>query len=185
MHDEPTPLGLCHCGCGRKTNLATRTDSARGYVKGQPVRFISGHGHRARPLESSYRAEDCGHATPCWVWTKATTDGYGRVWHRGRLDLAHRVFYEREHGPIPFDLEIDHLCRNPPCVNPDHLEPVNTPENQRRGDAAKLTLTQVREIRRRCAGGETQRVIAEEFGVDPSPISRIHTRAMWPDPEGD
>ena len=35
-------------------------------------------------------------------------------------------------GPIPDGREIDHLCRNHRCVNPDHLEPVTHLENMRR-----------------------------------------------------
>lgn len=28
------------------------------------------------------------------------------------------------YGEIPVDLQLDHLCRNPSCINPKHLEPV-------------------------------------------------------------
>jgi len=35
-------------------------------------------------------------------------------------------------GPIPDGLHLDHLCANPPCVRPDHLEPVTQAENNRR-----------------------------------------------------
>ena len=51
--------------------------------------------------------------------------------------LAHRVYYERHVGPVPEGLELDHLCRNPGCVNPEHLEPVTHAENIRRGYQAK------------------------------------------------
>jgi hypothetical protein len=39
--------GLCECGCGGKTNLALCTDPLRGWVKGQPFRFLRGHAARA------------------------------------------------------------------------------------------------------------------------------------------
>jgi hypothetical protein len=44
------------------------------------------------------------------------------------------VAYELFVGPIPEGLELDHLCRNPSCVNPAHLEAVTHRENVRRGD---------------------------------------------------
>jgi hypothetical protein len=36
-------IGLCECGCGRRTDIATRTDRRWGQVKGKPLRFIAGH----------------------------------------------------------------------------------------------------------------------------------------------
>lgn len=69
----------------------------------------------------------------CWEWTGATVKGYGAVRIKRRLWYAHRFAYELLVGPIPQGLELDHLCRNLPCVNPDHLEPVTHAENMRRG----------------------------------------------------
>ncbi len=52
---------------------------------------------------------------------------------------AHRWSYETFVGPIPDGLQLDHLCRNGLCVNPDHLEPVTAAENiaRSRGNANK------------------------------------------------
>lgn len=71
----------------------------------------------------------------CQEWD-GTLDakGYGRIWHEGRWALAHRVIYEREVGPIPDGLTLDHVCRNHACVNVDHLEPVTHRENVLRGE---------------------------------------------------
>ena len=73
-------------------------------------------------------------ANGCWVWTgRMATNGYGQFWDQGRTILAHRAAYQALRGVIPAGLELDHLCRNRGCVNPDHLEPVTSQENTRRG----------------------------------------------------
>ena len=60
--------------------------------------------------------------------------GYG-VFSIGRFGriYAHRWSYEHHVAPIPEGLVIDHLCRTPLCVNPDHLEPVTQRVNVHRG----------------------------------------------------
>lgn len=35
--------GYCHCGCGQRTNLTPHTDKNKGWVKGEPLRFIHNH----------------------------------------------------------------------------------------------------------------------------------------------
>ena len=70
----------------------------------------------------------------CWDWIgPRSRRGYGVFFQDGGKLLPHRVTYEIEHGPIPVGLVIDHLCRNPPCVNPLHLEAVTNSENVIRG----------------------------------------------------
>lgn len=73
---------------------------------------------------------------PCWEWLAAKNRrGYGQIGLGSRslgLGMAHRVAWELLVGPIPSGMELDHLCRNPSCVNPDHLEPVTHAENMRR-----------------------------------------------------
>lgn len=73
----------------------------------------------------------------CWLWLGAIADdGYGRTGVRinGRREqLTHRVVYHFMRGPIPSELQLDHLCRMRSCVNPAHLEPVTSWENTHRG----------------------------------------------------
>lgn len=69
----------------------------------------------------------------CWPWVGKRNEAYGRFMVDGQFRPAHRVSYELLRGPIPAGLQIDHLCRNPRCVNPAHLEPVTQRENGLRG----------------------------------------------------
>lgn len=72
----------------------------------------------------------------CWEWTGCILkDGYGRFFVGGSSKLAHRISYAELVGPIAADLQIDHLCRNHKCINPDHLEVVTSRENTLRGNA--------------------------------------------------
>lgn len=72
--------------------------------------------------------------TACIEWPGARTQaGYGIVNHAGAQDYTHRAAYRFFVGPIPEGLELDHLCRNRACFNPEHLEPVTHQENMRRG----------------------------------------------------
>lgn len=68
----------------------------------------------------------------CWNWLGWSKSGYGGLSKDGKRHRAHRYIYELLVGKIPEGLEIDHLCRNKKCVNPEHLEPVTHSENMRR-----------------------------------------------------
>ena len=82
-------------------------------------------------LEHGKRVSDDG----CWEWAGALSDhGYGRMpASRGRYVSVHRESYKIHCGEIPNGLDVDHLCRNRKCFNPDHLELVTRKENVRRG----------------------------------------------------
>lgn len=70
----------------------------------------------------------------CWLWVGAQNGrGYGRFSINGRLFYAHRFSWEQVNGSIASGFVIDHLCRDPRCVRPEHLEPVAHGENTSRG----------------------------------------------------
>ncbi len=70
----------------------------------------------------------------CWLWIGPRSPlGYGVAKIRGKNVGAHRVAYALCIGPIPVDRVLDHICRNPACVNPAHLEPVTNRVNILRG----------------------------------------------------
>lgn len=71
----------------------------------------------------------------CWLWIGAlNSKGYGSVWSGSRNVGAHCVAYQLRHGSIGAGLQIDHLCRNRACVNPDHMEAVTQRINILRGN---------------------------------------------------
>jgi hypothetical protein len=72
----------------------------------------------------------------CWNWNgEASPQGkaYGRHRVFGSWQQAHRLAWLDHGHKIPTGFEVDHLCRNTRCVNPQHLEPVTHAENMRRG----------------------------------------------------
>lgn len=129
----------------------------------------------------------------CWLWAGADNGGgYGKF--RGKY--AHRVSYEMRNGAIPEGLHLDHLCRVPCCVNPDHLEPVTNQENARRGEAgfhmrdggapvgenhprSRMTAAKVIEVRDGYDHGLSQRWLAEKYGVSRSTVAQIVNRKTW------
>jgi hypothetical protein len=116
--EQPVPEGrnvhqrkLCACGCG---GLATKW-------------AIRGHHWRATAHARFFAKITVGDG--CWEWQGPLDNGYGTF---GSIP-AHRYAYKMLVGPIPFGLDIDHLCRNRACVRPDHLEPVTRRVNLLRG----------------------------------------------------
>lgn len=75
----------------------------------------------------------------CHIWVGARDqNGYGKVYMDGRMRYAHRARYEREIGPVPEGMQLDHyVCDGGPkgCCNPHHCRPVTPRENILRGNS--------------------------------------------------
>lgn len=125
----------------------------------------------------------------CWEWNGRTGGrmGYGEIDHDGRQQPAHRLAYQTWVGPVVPDEVVRHKCDNPPCINPDHLEPGTHAENAHDRDSRGrqganqwgtskkwLTNEEVAEIRALMPvprGG--QKLLAERYGVSATTISKI------------
>jgi HNH endonuclease len=121
--------------------------------------------------------------TGCWEWQGLLSwNGYARIRRDNRLQWAHRYYYEQQNGPIPVGKDLDHLCRNTRCVNPNHLEVVSKAENQRRGDAVRLSWEAVEFIRTRYQPGHPQygqRALGRLFNVSHAAIAKVLNDHSW------
>lgn len=70
---------------------------------------------------------------PDCCWNVQSPNPYPQVRVGGKRIKATWFVYERLVGAVPQGLVLDHLCRNPWCVNPEHLEAVTMRENTLRG----------------------------------------------------
>lgn len=99
-----------------------------------------------RPVERFMRFVSPEPNTGCWLWFGATVNGYGQFsLATSETALAHRWSYETFVGPVPGWHTLDHVCSQPACVNPEHLEPVSRAENSRRMHARR-SLSRAYEI---------------------------------------
>lgn len=131
--------------CGRKHN-ARGLCSPHGAMQreGKPLRpILDRTGPILKPDLDRFASKVALQDDGCIVWIGGKTlGGYGsfsvNTGHSPTLRvMAHRWSYEYHGGHIPQGLDIDHLCRNRACVNPDHLEPVTRQENIRRAAAIR------------------------------------------------
>jgi hypothetical protein len=167
---------LCRCGCGNPAPIAKFTNRARGNVAGKAVKYIRGHWPGRKDIHAMYAVDT---DTGCWNWQGHLTSGYGRIGSR----LVYRLLWEAQNGPQPDDreMQLDHLCKNRACVNPNHLQLVTRAENVRRGAKTLLSLSDVHVAHQRLKAGDSIGAIARDLGVSYHCIWGIHRGRSWRD----
>lgn len=137
----------------------------------------------------------------CWEWKACRMfDGRGQIRVAGKNMLAPRLAWNLVFGEIPPGIHVCHKCDNPPCCNPSHLFLGSDADNvhdciakQRfvpppyhgrgeRNPSAKLTASQVREIRSRFQWRSKScgaRALGREYGVSYPTILRAVRRETW------
>jgi hypothetical protein len=137
-----------------------------------------------------------GEPNECWEWqascNKSGRGQFTRIGGKHQVHAeSHRLAYELTHGPIPNGLHVCHTCDNGLCCNPAHLFLGTKLDNERdkcnkgrqaRGEKhghAKLTESDVRQIRAQRECGVPLLVLAHEYGVAISCISSIAHRRLW------
>ena len=149
--------------------------------------------NKPTPIHQDFWANvKIGNPDECWPWLRATIPpGYG-VFAKGKEKVyAHRYACADAHGPIPDGYLACHKCDNPICCNPNHLSPGTAKQNSddaiqagrlvtgERINTAKLTASNVREIRARRANGERVIDLAIEFGVCRDSLANVVKRVTW------
>lgn len=68
---------------------------------------------------------------PCHVFRGGKSDGYGVIGLGGSANMGqvHKYILEKENGPVPDGLVLDHQCRVRACCNTDHLRVVTVKVN--------------------------------------------------------
>lgn len=130
-------------------------------------------------------------AEECWEWTGSfSSGGRPQFWFQGFNDIAYRVVYLLEVGPIPDGKVISHICNNPKCCNPNHLKAVfpfensaymvacNREASNEKNGNVKLTNKEVSEIRLKAKtaqyyGKKGKELLAKEFCINLRTVYRI------------
>lgn len=77
----------------------------------------------------------------CWLWKASVHKGYGQFYFNGTMVAAHKASYILHGGTIFPGHELDHKCRKPLCVRPDHLRQTTHKQNLENRHGAQCNST--------------------------------------------
>jgi hypothetical protein len=153
--------GFCECGCGRKTWVATLTNTKHGWVKGKAVRFCKGHWSRTNKAAITRRiGAKVGDEHPMWKGGRIkTAQGYIAVYapshHRAKSTgkpqrgyvLEHILIAEQKYGrSISYPQDIVHHLNGVKTDNrPENLAVV-TRNNHSTQTLRSLMAERIREL---------------------------------------
>lgn len=130
----------------------------------------------------------------CWEWQGGRfPEGYGISKSEAKqFKLAHHVSWYLTFGEYPQKgVSIMHLCDNPPCVNPKHLQAGTHQDNMtdmvskkrnafgERSGMAKLQNADIPNIIELVKSGLSQREVARRFDVSHTVVNGICLGKLW------
>jgi HNH endonuclease len=171
--DCSVAFGLCHCGCGEQAPNADRTHTQFHWYKGNPKRFIKGHGL-------------IGAKHPNWTGGKFHYKGYILIYVGRDHPMANKNGRCYEHRLVVAEREGRMLERHEHIHHRNGIRDDNRSENLELIDPvthtrlkSKLTEDDVREIWEGIEGGESDSTIARLFDVSPAAIWKIRKGETW------
>jgi hypothetical protein len=131
----------------------------------------------------------------CWVCISHKGNKHGRpqIKQNRKSILISHLYWEECFGPIPSRMNVLHKCDNPRCINPEHFFLGTQFDNMKdmiaKGRApikdgeknpnCKLTINQVREIRKADIPFGMGNKIAKKYNITSTTLMNIRNNKIW------